>query len=230
MHKVLLLSDGDSEKRHQLTSALASECTVCANTTLDYAIEDLRRHHPDLLMLLGNGDFGKATTIVRSLRSCAGLPVLYASSYAPLEARVALLDAGADDFIALPCGAGELRARVRAQLRRSSRPPPAQPFRTGSIAIDPRRKLASREGAPVRFTRLEYRVLQALIEGQGTPLSSAELMRRVWGASSASEGDTRRLRVCIRGLREKLESDRTQPRCLVTVPRFGYQLNSQRAP
>jgi len=225
LQKILLLCDDDPVGRH-LASALAEEWDVSSAVGgLDSAVEQVRSRRPDVLMLAGGNDFPRVVDILGNIRAGIRAPVIYASFCAPLEAKVAVLDGGADDFITLPCGAGELRARVRAQLRRCCRPEASQVFRVGSLAIDMTRKIATREASPVRFTNLQYRILEALIDGQGAPVASTELIRRVWGPALARVGNTSRLRASIKGLRVKLEPECDhRARFLITIPRFGYQL------
>ena len=149
-------------------------------------------------------------------------PVLVLTAQDAVDAKVATLRAGADDYVTKPFGAAELLARVRAALRRNATGAlPTSEIRLGEITID----LARRElhgAAEVRLTPLEYRVLEHLARQPGTIVKQERLIREVWGP--AQVGDTRSLRVCIRNLRAKLEPDPHRPRYLVTEAGVGYRL------
>jgi len=139
--------------------------------------------------------------------------------------KIAALDAGADDYVTKPFSAPELLARVRAALRRSARnveqPPQLQ---LGTITIDLARREARSRDTEIHLTPLEYRVLDCLARQGGMIVTSNQLIREVWGPDRL--GDTRGLRVCIKNLRQKLESDSARPRFIVTEPGVGYRLRS----
>jgi two-component system KDP operon response regulator KdpE len=144
--------------------------------------------------------------------------------------KVALLDAGADDYVTKPFSTEELRARVRAQLRRASgslRAGAHTPVAFGSIVLDFAVPLATRDGQAVHLTPTEWELLRALVEREGRTVTHAQLFRSVWGNVS---GDAQQyLRVYVRNLRRKLEADPVRPRLILTEPGVGYRFENPSA-
>jgi two-component system KDP operon response regulator KdpE len=139
------------------------------------------------------------------------------------EQKIAALDAGADDYVTKPFSAPELLARVRAALRRNARGAEQPPvLQLGSLTLDLTKRVASTSKGEIHFTPLEYRVLESLARQAGMIVTQNQLVREVWGPDRL--GDTRSLRVCVKNLRQKIESDPARPRYLVTEAGVGYRL------
>src|SRR5262249_17398253 len=138
--------------------------------------------------------------------------------------KIAALDAGADDYLTKPFGAGELLARLRAAVRRASSPAEAPLFATGGLKVDMARRLVSVEGAPVQLTPTEYDLLRLLVTHAGKVLTHHQLLREVWGAGY--DDAAHMLRVNISNLRRKLEPDPARPRYILTEPGVGYRLHT----
>jgi two-component system KDP operon response regulator KdpE len=136
--------------------------------------------------------------------------------------KVEALDAGADDYITKPFGVGELLARVRVALRHAARSPAGQVLQLGKTQLDLERRRAMREGAEVRFTPIEFRLLGALAKHLGMVVTHRQLLAEVWGPTHV--GQTHYLRIYMKQLRDKLEEDPVQPRYLVTETGVGYRL------
>ncbi len=137
--------------------------------------------------------------------------------------KIAALDAGADDYLVKPFGAGELMARVRAQLRRHAQQTPAGDplIRFGAICIDLVRRSVERDGASVHLTPIEYRLLTHLAAQPDRVITHRQLLKAVWGAGHAE--DTHYVRVHMANLRKKIEADASMPRHLVTEAGVGYR-------
>jgi two-component system, OmpR family, KDP operon response regulator KdpE len=152
------------------------------------------------------------------------VPVVVLSARTMETQKVAALDAGADDYVTKPFSAPELLARVRAGLRRSSRGASTAPgLRLGDIRIDLARRASTGPLGAIHLTPLEYRVLDCLSRQAGMIVTSRQLLREVWGPDKAA--DSGALRVCIKGLRDKLEPDPRRPRFVVTEAGIGYRLS-----
>jgi two-component system KDP operon response regulator KdpE len=182
---------------------------------------------PDLIVLdLGLPDM-QGIDVCRRLRAWTSVPILVLSARHSEEEKTALLDAGADDYVTKPFGPGELRARVRAQLRRARLAPiPGgdEPLRVGDLEIDVARRTVTRDGSTVHLTPTEWGLLSTLVTGAGKTMTHQQLFRAVWGSAY---GDAQQyLRVYIAHLRRKIEADPYAPRHIVTEPGVGYRFES----
>jgi two-component system, OmpR family, KDP operon response regulator KdpE len=223
MPRILLLSDHASTRLY-LRSHLASEFQVIEAATLKSAADDLKSCWAEALLVAWEAQGTQSASFIAEVRRFSRVPILHLARQAEGDACVAVLDAGADDFIPLSCGAGELRARIRSALRRHARGDRQPVLKLGSLTLDPVRRTVSRGERTLRLTALEYRLFEALAGAvPGMAVNARELLRRVWGPQDW-HGDTRRLRTCIKTLRAKVEPDPGRPRYLVCVPGLGYRL------
>jgi two-component system KDP operon response regulator KdpE len=141
------------------------------------------------------------------------------------EQKIAALDAGADDYVTKPFSAPELLARARAALRRNARREDGTSALVfGPLRIDLARREARGPDGQIHMTPLEYRVLECLARQAGLIVRQEQLIREVWGPDRLD--DSRSLRVCVKNLRSKLESDPRRPRYLVTEVGLGYRLRT----
>ena len=132
------------------------------------------------------------------------------------EDKIEALDAGADDYITKPFHVGELAARLRAAVRRTSasQTDDAAPIRIGEIELDPARRLVKRNGEAVHLTPKEFELLHFLMSHAGLPLTHARMLAAVWGPEYG--GELEYLRTFVRQLRKKLGDDAASPKYLVT--------------
>ncbi len=133
-----------------------------------------------------------------------------------IEARVAGLDAGADDYLVKPFAFAELSARVRALLRRESATEPV--LRVGPLALDQPRFLATRDDAPLELTAKEFSLLHYFMANPGIVMSQEHLLEHVW--DEMTDPLTNVVRVTVSNLRKKLG----EPPLITTVPGRGYKL------
>jgi two-component system KDP operon response regulator KdpE len=182
---------------------------------------------PDLIILdLGLPDVD-GVEVIRKLREWwKARPIIILSGRQSETDKIAALELGADDYITKPFGLPEFLARVRAALRRASRhlnPDQSTAFRAHGIAVDTLRRQVTRDGAPVRITPNEFRVLATLVKNAGMLVTTDTLVNELWGPSCPSN-NRNYLRTYMASLRQKLESDPTRPRLLLTEPGVGYRL------
>jgi len=161
-------------------------------------------------------------SFLERLRAVTPAPVLVVAEEAPLEEKIAALDAGADDVIEDPIVVLEFLARVRAAVRRITRgdtirPPAASVI--GDLEIDFERRIAKVAGKRLALTPREWDLLAVLAERSGRVVTQRELLISLWGANHIA--DRQYLRVLIGRLRGKLGRAGDQ---LQTIPGVGYQL------
>ena len=179
---------------------------------------------PDLVILdLGLPD-GSGLELLRDLRHWSTVHVIVLSARAHENDKIAALDAGADDFITKPFGAGELLARVRAAQRRAAQAGAQgeSTFRFGQVEVDLAARIVTRAGADVHLTPIEYRLLAVLVGNAGRVMTHQALLREVWGPARSDSAHY--LRIFMSNLRQKLELDPSRPQHLRTETGVGYRL------
>ena len=149
------------------------------------------------------------------------MPIIVLSSRSDERGKIEALDLGADDYVTKPFGIGELVARIRAALRHRLQEEGAEPvFTSGDLSVDLMRRLVSVAGSEVKLSPKEYDILRLLVVHAGKVLTHRMIMQEVWGAG----GDVRYLRIYIRQLRQKLETNPERPAHIVTETGVGYRL------
>ncbi|WP_288097097.1 response regulator [Pseudomonas sp.] len=180
---------------------------------------------PDLVIVdLGLPD-GDGKQLISELRGWMTVPILVLSARDREEEKVAALDAGADDYLVKPFGVPELLARIRAQLRRhvqNGTTAVTSKVTFGMIEVDLATHEVRREDQSVHLTPIEYRLLCALVRGQGRVMTHRQLLLEVWGLDYVDRAHY--LRVHMAHLRQKLEADAAQPQHFITELQVGYRL------
>jgi len=222
----LLVVEDEPKLRAIVSEALQDDARrVLQAATAAEALEIAQRERPTLIVLdLGLPD-RDGLEVCRELRRWSSAPILVLSARSGEEDKEALFDAGADDYVTKPFSPVELRARVRAQLRRARMAPLAgsdRPLTIGHLVVDTALRRVTRDGTDVHLTPTEWNLLQALLAQANRPVTHARLFRDVWGNVA---GDAQQyLRVYVGHLRRKLERDPYQPRLIITEPGVGYRL------
>lgn len=220
----ILVVEDEPDIRRFVRLTLASEGhEVFEAATLARALIEAGSRRPELVVVdLGLPD-GDGVDLIRELRGWSGAPVIVLSARSDESDKIAALDAGADDYLVKPFGAGELLARVRAQLRRAALPAAsAEPaIRFGDVTVDLVRRVVERGGAPLRLTPIEYRLLTQLATQPDRVITHQQLLKAVWGPGHAE--DTHYVRVHMANLRKKIEHDASMPRHLLTEAGIGYR-------
>ncbi|NSL54754.1 response regulator [Uliginosibacterium aquaticum] len=216
-----LVLEDEPQIRSLLCDALASLPLRCvAAGSMEAAREALASAMPQIVVLdLGLPD-GDGKTFIGELRAWSSMPVLVLSARSQERDKIEALDAGADDYLIKPFSRGELLARVRALLRRAGRSE-APRLAFGEIEVDFVLRQVQRAGEAVHLTPIEYRLLCALIAGQGKVLTHRQLLREVWGPSLVDSAHY--LRIYLGHLRHKLEADPARPRHFLTETGTGYR-------
>ena len=179
-------------------------------------------HRPDVIILdLGLPD-DDGLNVLKRLREWARVPVIVLSVRGSEEDKIALLDAGADDYLTKPFSAGELIARIRVALRHAA--PSAQEgvFRSGPLEVDLTSRRVRVDGKSVKLTATEYDLLRLFVQHAGLVLTHRQILREIWGSASADA--MQYLRVYVSQLRHKIEPDPSAPQLLITESGVGYRL------
>jgi two-component system KDP operon response regulator KdpE len=224
MKPFILIVEDDLQIRRFLRATLTAEGYVYHEAlTAAEGLVEANARRPDLILLdLGLPD-RDGLEVIRRVRESSQLPIVVLSARGEEKDKIAALDLGADDYIAKPFGVGELLARIRAALRRSTAVAPAgSVVRFGRIEIDLDKRVVRVGGEEVHLTPNEYRLLQVLIKYPGKVVTQRQLLNEVWGPNSVEQAQY--LRVYIAQLRRKLEADPTRPKHLQTEPGIGYRL------
>jgi two-component system, OmpR family, KDP operon response regulator KdpE len=220
----ILLVEDEPDIRRFARMALESEGhEVFEAGTLQRGLIEAGSRRPELAIVdLGLPD-GDGVDLIRDLRTWSTAPVIVLSARSGEADKIGALDAGADDYLAKPFGAGELMARVRAQLRRqtlaSASSDPVLSF--GPVTVDLARRLVTRLGEPLHLTPIEYRLLTQLASQPDRVVTHRQLLKAVWGPGHAE--DTHYVRVHMANLRKKVEDDASMPRHLLTEAGIGYR-------
>jgi DNA-binding response OmpR family regulator len=188
----------------------------------DAARSLLERETPSLVVLdlMLPGTDGLA--LCRWIRGRSDLPVIMVTALGEEADRLTGLELGADDYLTKPFSPRELVARVKAVLRRATRPAiDAERIDLGDLVVDAGRREARRNGTPLKLTTLEFDLLWFFATNPDRVFTRRELMDEVWGYTSAL--DTGTVTVHVRRLREKVEDDPARPRRLETVWGRGYR-------
>jgi two-component system KDP operon response regulator KdpE len=221
----ILIVDDEPPIRRFLRTALSAQGYRVDEAADGEGALDFLSHTPADLVILDLGLPGMdGLDVLRRLRAIGNLtPVIVLSSRDDEAGKVAALDLGADDYISKPFGVEELSARLRAALRHRLQQEGEKPlFRSGPLAVDLVRRLVTVDGREVKLTPREYDLLRLMVAHAGKVLTHKFLLREVWG----NESDVQYLRIYIRTLRQKIESDPEQPRLILTEQGVGYRLRA----
>lgn len=207
---------------HQALTAHQYEVVTAADGK--QALDLYKRSQPDLILLDLMMPYVDGLEVCRQIRLSSETPIIILSIKGGEADIVAALDYGADDYLVKPFRLAELLARVRAVLRRGSRPSPDQ-IMCGELEIDTETHKVTVAGSLIMLSPIEYAVLAELARNVGRVLTTRMLLQKVWGAQYLDADDY--VKGVIRRLRVKLELDPAHPRYIITERYLGYRLNDQ---
>ncbi|MBR0354771.1 MAG: response regulator transcription factor [Oscillospiraceae bacterium] len=203
--------------------------TVDAGYDGEEAVELARTGGYDLIVLDLMMPKKDGLQACQEIRSFSTVPIIMLTARSEGADLLMGFESGADDYVTKPFNILELKARIRALLRRSSiTAAPAQPastvLRRGHISIDTERRSASKNGQNVELTMKEFDLIEFLMRNPGKVYSRESLLDLVWGYGV---GDSRTVDVHVRRLREKLELDPSHPTYIVTKWGVGYYFSDE---
>jgi two-component system, OmpR family, KDP operon response regulator KdpE len=227
--RILVVDDEPQIRRIMRMTLTEAGYEVDDAKTGEEALEKVRAFRPDLVVLDVNmpGMGGVATC--RAIRSDSSIAIVMLTVRNAEADKVEALDAGADDFVTKPFSTPELLARLRAALRRV---PVSQlsvaKIRVGKLEIDFTARTVSIGKRRSHLTPKEQDLLRYLTQHANEAVPHRELLQAVWGPDYGDQVDY--LRVFIKNLRKKIESDPEHPEYITTDPWVGYRFNGTPEP
>lgn len=222
----ILVIDDEPQIRRVVRNAVRDlDLRIVEASTGEEGVDLAAAERPAVIVLdLGLPD-RSGLQVCRDLRAFTAAPIIVLSARHSEADKVALLDAGADDYVTKPFSPVELQARIRAHLRRATNDTKeARQITVGSLVVDLVRRTVSRSGNPVHLTPTEWDLLQVFATHPDQTLTHQQLFRAVW---QGAHGDMQQyLRVYVGQLRRKIEDDPIKPRYIKTEPSVGYRFET----
>ena len=235
MDKTILVVEDDTTLRETVAYNLRSEGYVVVVAADGVAALDAMRQQTVSLVLLDlmlpRMDGLEVCRRIRSRPETAQTPILMLTARGDETDKVVGLEMGADDYVTKPFSWQELRARIRALLRRGEQTQEtgASPqdvgdggvLSAGGLRIDTMRHEVTRDGQEIELPARLFDLLVYMVRNKGLVVTRDRVLQQVWGYDYA--GDTRTIDVHVRWLREKIEQDPANPQLIVTVRGVGYR-------
>jgi two-component system, OmpR family, KDP operon response regulator KdpE len=220
---VALVIDDEPQIRRLLRVTLeANGYHVFDAETGQEGIEQAAQRLPDVILLdLGLPDLD-GLTVLKRIREWSRAPIIILTVRDRESDKIAVLDAGADDYVTKPFSPGELLARLRVVQRRAQPESDTAVFRSGHLEVDLAARVVTANGKDVKLTATEYSLLRLFVQHAGKVLTHRQILREVWGPNYTEQ--THYLRVYMTHLREKLETNPAKPEMFITEAGVGYRL------
>jgi two-component system, OmpR family, KDP operon response regulator KdpE len=221
--KVLVIDD-EPPIRKLLRMGLGTQGYQTLDAPNGRAALDLMSSNPDLVILdLGLPDI-QGHDLLRMIRARnESIPIIVLSSRSDEAGKVQALDFGADDYVTKPFGMDELVARMRAALRHQLQTHGERPlFKVGDLSVDLVRRVVKLRGEEVKLSPKEYDLLRVLVQHAGKVLTHRFLLNELWSTPI----DTQYLRIYVRLLRNKIESNPARPQYILTETGIGYRMKA----
>ncbi len=221
--KVLIIDD-EPPIRKLLRMGLSTQGYQTIEATNGKSALEMLSQEPGLVILdLGLPDI-QGHELLRLIRTRnESVPIVVLSSRGDEAGKVQALDLGADDFVTKPFGMDELLARMRAALRHQLQIHGERPvFRVGDLSVDLVRRNVKVGDKEVKLSPKEYDLLRLLVQHAGKVLTHKFLLNELWNELT----DAQYLRVYVRQLRQKIESDPERPQYVLTETGIGYRLRA----
>ena len=179
-------------------------------------------NRPDVVLLdLGLPDL-EGIKVLEQIRLSGSIPVIVISARGQEREKIALLDAGADDYVTKPFSANELMARIRVVLRHAlPNWKEDDTITIGELCVDCAKRKVTVKSQDVHLTPLEFKMVTLLMRNPGKVLTHRYIQHEVWGYET--DDDYQTLRVFMANIRRKIEEDTSKPRYIITEMGVGYR-------
>ncbi len=223
--RILVVDDEKAIRRYLHASLNAQGNVVFEASNGEEALRAAAVNRLDIVILdLGLPDID-GVEVTRRMREWSQIPIIILSVREQERDKIAALDAGADDYLTKPFGTGELMARIRAAIRRSTRNEDEPLIEINQLKVDLARRQVTLANQEIALTPTEYDILRILAQNIGKVLTHRQLLQQVWGQAYGE--DMHLLRVNISNLRRKIEPDPSRPTYILTEAGVGYRLRSE---
>jgi two-component system, OmpR family, KDP operon response regulator KdpE len=220
--RILVIDDERSIRKLLEISLNAEGYEVIPTKTGKEGLLEAANRNPDVIILdLGLPDM-QGIDVLKKLKNKASTPVIILTVKDADAEKVALLDAGADDYLTKPFSVDELNARVRVALRHSVNLQEEPVFTRGKLTIDFNLRAVTVGKEQVKLTAKEFDLLKSLVRNAGKIVTQKQLLKEVWGLESPE--NSHYLRIFFGHLRKKLEKF-SMSGIIITEPGVGYRLN-----
>jgi two-component system, OmpR family, KDP operon response regulator KdpE len=224
-HLKVLIVDDEPPIRKLLRMGLVTQGYEILEAPSGKVALQLLEQNPEVIILdLGLSDM-HGFDLLRLLRAQnEHVAIVVLSSRGDEAGKVEALDGGADDYVTKPFGMNELLARTRAALRHRLQVQGERPiFRVGDLTVDLVRRIVKLREIEVKLSPKEYDLLRLLVQHAGKVLTHKFLLDKLWDQHT----DAQYLRVYVRQLRQKVETDPERPEYILTETGIGYRLRAQ---
>lgn len=223
-HSRILIVDDEHAIRRFLQTILEKEFCLHFAEDGHAAIAAAATTKPEVVLLdLGLPDLD-GIEVIRRIREWSPVPIIVLSVRGREDDKVAALDAGADDYLTKPFGVSELKARIRAALRRSLHQTPEPVFVSGDLMVDLTNRKVTCRGKEIALTPTEYELLRTLVTHADKVITHSQILKQVWGITYLEQPQVLRVNIC--NLRRKIEVNASDPRHIFTEPGVGYRLKT----
>lgn len=226
MTKILVVED-ELGLREPLVYVLEKEgYEVVDAADGDQAIKVFNAEQPDLILLDLMLPKKSGNEVCQIIRQSSNVPIIMLTAKDSEIDKVVGLEIGADDYVTKPYSSPELKARIKAVLRRNVEPQVelGNVLEAGGVRMDIERHEVEVNGARVQLPLKEFELLELLLENVNRVLTRGQIIDRVWGSDYF--GDTKTLDVHVKRIRSKIEDDPARPEHLVTVRGLGYKFQA----
>lgn len=224
----ILVVDDDKDINKLISSYLKKENYKAFSAFNGHdALEIIKNENPDLIILDVMLPDSDGTSLCLDIRKMSDAPIIFLSCKTQEIDKIMALSAGGDDYMTKPFMPGELIARIKAHLRRSSSNtaiPEDQKYKFDDYTIDFDSYELLHDGKEINITTKEMEILRLLISNPRKVFSVKQIFEAVW-KTVYMENDSNTVMVYIRNIRKKIEKDPNKPKYIINVRGVGYKFN-----